>query len=389
MSLCGVGAKVEVVLNTFRSLFDVLTVGAGVAPLTRILEAAATIASTPMVALLVQDGTFIRLVAVRGLNTSRRVGDKTSSPGLDRAFGPPNIVATRDELKAFPRPLGLPPWTWAANVPIPIPSSSSGFALVCADMRSNVPRAPDIIPRLTMLASIVADEINLLATLAAQEEQISSICDRKEFLSRDTMTYGMFDHLPETSMVRSESQIYSFGSSPLNRFLQETLISNIRLRHKNDVSYYALRRWRTPIKPYQLEAIKALKSVRDQGLIDLMASEMAATASRLFGSMPDITVTSVPCGNSGEGCVAQRVAEETARRLGRPYLKLFEDIETRGSSHPRRNATRPRMMMRPEPVSQILLIDDIATSGAHIAEATRLASKAASAVMPLVWLGDA
>ena len=174
MLLCGVGAKVEVVLNTFRSLFDVLTVGAGVAPLTRILEAAATIASTPMVALLVQDGTFIRLVAVRGLNTSRRVGDKTSSPGLDRAFGPPNIVATRDELKAFPRPLGLPPWTWAANVPIPIPSSSSGFALVCADMRSNVPRAPDIIPRLTMLASIVADEINLLATLAAQEEQISS-----------------------------------------------------------------------------------------------------------------------------------------------------------------------------------------------------------------------
>ena len=376
-------------LTIFRSLFDVLTVGAGVGPLTRILEVASTIASTPMVALLAMDRGIVRLVAVRGLNTPRRVGDQIDLPGLERIFGPPMMVQTPGELKQFPRPHGLPPWTWAASVPIPLPSSGSRFALICADMRHNVTRAPDIMPRLALLASITGDEINLLAALAAQEAQIASISDRKQAPSRDTQTYGLFEHLPEIDVVKENSQIYSFSTSPLNRFLQETLVSNVRLRHKNEISYYALRRWRAPIKPYQLEAIKALKSVRDQGLIDLMASEMAATASRLFGAMPDITVTSVPCGNSGEGCVAQRVAEETARRLDRPYLKLFEDIETTGSSHPRRNATRPRMTIRNEPVSQILLIDDIATSGAHIAEATRLASKAATSVMPLVWLGDA
>lgn len=375
-------------LSTFRSLFDVLTVGAGVGPLTRILEVAATITSTPTVALLAQDEGRIRLVAGRGLNTPRRVGDETTSPDLDRVFGPSVIIATPDELKQFERPAGLPPWTWAASVPIPMPSSGSRFALVCADIRSKVPRAPDIIPRLTILASITADEITLLAALAAQEEQIASISDRKEALVRDTETFALFDHLPASGLGKSGSQIYSFSTSPLNRFLQETLISNVRLRHKNEVSYYALRRWRTAIKPYQLEAIKALKSVRDESLIDLMAREMATTASRLFGAMADISVTSVPCGNSGHDCMAQLVAEETARRLERPYFKAFADIDTQGSSHPRRNAMRPRMKLCSEPTGQILLIDDIATSGAHIAEATRLASKAASSVMPLVWLAE-
>ena len=45
-------------------------------------------------------------------------------------------------------------------------------------------------------------------------------------------------------------------------------------------------------------------------------------------------------------------------------------------------------MLRTAPTVPILLIDDVATSGAHIEEAAVLLRAAAPAVLPLVWIAD-
>lgn len=86
-------------------------------------------------------------------------------------------------------------------------------------------------------------------------------------------------------------------------------------------------------------------------------------------------------------CLTFALAEAVAARLGVAFCPAFERIETTGSSHPRRNAGRPPMKLRDALTGRVLLIGDVATSGAHLAEAAMLLSKTASAVLPLVWIG--
>jgi hypothetical protein len=142
------------------------------------------------------------------------------------------------------------------------------------------------------------------------------------------------------------------------------------------------------VKDVQLEALKALKRDPGDAFLDAVAEDMAQAAGALFGSGTFQAVAAVPCGSSGPNCLAARLARLIAVRLGVDVIEPFEPLPQQGSSHPKNNLKRPAMKLRSKPTVPILLIDDVATSGAHIAEAAQLLRRSAPAVLPLVWIAD-
>lgn len=174
----------------------------------------------------------------------------------------------------------------------------------------------------------------------------------------------------------------------VSEFLLSTLIRQKRLLRRGPVAYHALARWRSAVKDTQLAALKALK--RDPGdmFLAAVADEMVKAAGTLFGRETFQAVAHVPCGNSGPNCLAARLSALIAVRLGVKLIDAFEVLPPSGGSHPRGNVRRASMVLKNAPSVPVLLIDDVATSGAHVEEAATLLRATAPAVLPLVWIAD-
>jgi hypothetical protein len=192
------------------------------------------------------------------------------------------------------------------------------------------------------------------------------------------------------TLWRVEDAAVPRGDSPgvVSNFLLSTLVRQKRLLRRGAVPYHALARWRASIKESQIVALKALK--RDPGdlFLNAVVEEMATAAGALFGTGTFQAVAHVPCGNSGPLCLAARLATLLAERLGVEFVDAFEPLPPSGGTHPRSNIRRQSMTLRDAPRVPVLLIDDVATSGAHIEEAAMLLRAAAPAVLPLVWIAD-
>jgi hypothetical protein len=169
-------------------------------------------------------------------------------------------------------------------------------------------------------------------------------------------------------------------------FLLETLVARQRILARGAISYQACRTWRGPIKPHQVKALKLLKTDPPVGFVNRIADELIAHVSRAVGVSVFASVAAVPCGHSGPGCLSDRIGRAVAERAGLPFVDVFVPLQVSGSSHPKTNTIRPRMRFRTEPPASVLLVDDVATSGAHLAEATRLLREQGTATFPLAWI---
>lgn len=180
------------------------------------------------------------------------------------------------------------------------------------------------------------------------------------------------------------------GDSPgvVSAFLLSTLIRQKRLLRRGPVAYHALARWRSAVKDTQIAALKALKRDPSDLFLSAVADEMVTAIGTLYGRKTFQAVTHVPCGNSGPGCLAAKLAKRVAERLDVAFIDAFDVLPPSGGSHPRGNARRASMTLREAPTVPVLLIDDVATSGAHIEEAAMLLRATAPAVLPLVWIAD-
>jgi PAS domain-containing protein len=220
----------------------------------------------------------------------------------------------------------------------------------------------------------VIDMIRVVSADSSQPVVLCTITDR-------TRTFALAEQLsvPE-------------GDSPqvVSEFLLNTLIPQKRLLRRGPVPYHALYRWRSSIKDSQLAALKAIKRQPSEFFVATVADQLAAAATALYGQRTMQAVVAVPCGNSGPNCLANRLAAAVGERLALPHITAFADLPRTGGSHPRGNLRRPPMQLL-EPVDRpVLLIDDVATSGVHLAEAAQaLKTAGAPAVLPLVWLADA
>lgn len=157
---------------------------------------------------------------------------------------------------------------------------------------------------------------------------------------------------------------------------------------RGDVSWVACRAWRWSSKRADLAAFRAAKRAAVPAVVEAAAGDVARLVRRLAGGLSGWTVTAVPCGNSGtEECFGKRLGRATAAELGLPFAQIFEDrLVEGGSSHPRRFDRLGPLTWRERPAGPVLLVDDLATTGLHVAQALGALRGEGCAALAVVWI---
>ncbi len=177
---------------------------------------------------------------------------------------------------------------------------------------------------------------------------------------------------------------------PAADFLLETLVRRRALRSRNGVSYVTLRSWRQPVREHQIKALRAIKRLRPDAIAAEIAAEIADDVSALFGAGGFRAVVPMPCGHSGpETCLSAAIARSLARILSLPVAHALAMSQEPGSSHPKTNAKRAPMRLAAPVEGPVLLVDDVATSGRHIEEASQLlrSQGPGCGVLAVAWIG--
>jgi predicted amidophosphoribosyltransferase len=181
---------------------------------------------------------------------------------------------------------------------------------------------------------------------------------------------------------------YVSEPNPIALFLERSLPQKAAMRSRNEASYVSVRTWRSSIKEHQIEALRALKRAPPPDFVDQIVSELVSAIDKLIGRDTFDVVVPMPCGSSGtHRCLSARLAERLSQVIGKPMVSALSAELRAGSSHPKNNASRPRMQVEQTLTESILLVDDVVTSGDHIEEALSLLRKSSSSAFAIAWIG--
>lgn len=159
------------------------------------------------------------------------------------------------------------------------------------------------------------------------------------------------------------------------------------IRSRGACQWLTLRRFASGSRVNGLRQFKAWKSDLDAAPIGLMAAEIALAWLRMMGPTPGWLVAAVGCGHSRrDDCMSERIADGAAERLGLSRLRPFRRRWVMGSSHPKEFAKLPALEFAEVPAAPVLLVDDLTTSGWHIAEALALLRSSGQQASAVVWL---
>lgn len=352
----------------FDDAVALIAQGPGVDPIRHLLDTAQSLSGAPIAYVIAKRDGERQLIASAGLPFETFGAITRMEPGSELVFDGPiviNDVSKHPEARNHSLVKGPPGFRWLAAVPIQIPGLRYKLSLCCADPRLGVERPSDFMVQLGYVATGIADTLRMLSTICRLQKQAQAC----------------------SSVVRDHpAPAYQAESvNVVARFLQSTLIAKRRSLRRDSVVYHAAAGWRAAIKSWQLEALKAIKQDPPATLVCEVAAQLADVAQEAWGTAFKAVVP-VACGHSGPNCLAKRLAREVGRITGVPLIDAFETLPVTGTSHPRKNGARPRMQVRTAPTDPVLLIDDVATSGAHLVEASHLLRATAPAVFPLVWI---
>lgn len=171
------------------------------------------------------------------------------------------------------------------------------------------------------------------------------------------------------------------------QFLLSTLVERRHLITRNGFSFTGLRTWRSQIKPFQIEALKALKRGLPESFVEVVAGEIAASATLQFGATSLVNVIPVPCGSSGRpDGFSVRVAERVAAKMGCRFENILLSSAGKGSSHPKTSARLAPLQLTGRAQGLSLLVDDVASSGRHMELAMRCLRENAIDCVGTVWI---
>jgi hypothetical protein len=115
--------------------------------------------------------------------------------------------------------------------------------------------------------------------------------------------------------------------------------------------------------------------------------ELCVAIARVYGKPRFNHVIPVPRGHSRRpDCLSVLLAREIGEKLNVTVTEPFVSKQRRGSSHPRKGAGLPQLVSTTKIEGNILLVDDIASSGRHIEQAAHKLSVTADHVYPIVWI---
>lgn len=155
---------------------------------------------------------------------------------------------------------------------------------------------------------------------------------------------------------------------------------------RTGVRYLRCRSWRSETRTADLAALKQVKLELPVDVIDGMVVDLVTVAGELVGSaFPN--VVPVACGHSRRpNCLSATLAAAFADKTGAMMVRAFKDRFVFGVSHPKEFDKLPSLEIAAVPDGPCLVVDDVATSGFHIAEAvSRLRAESVPA-LGIVWV---
>ncbi|QLP96799.1 MAG: hypothetical protein HZY79_04495 [Rhodoblastus sp.] len=142
------------------------------------------------------------------------------------------------------------------------------------------------------------------------------------------------------------------------------------------------------MKPYQIEALRLIKRDPSSRFVNAATNDILSHLESFLGGRVYRYVVPIPCSRSlPDACLPTLMAEKIAARLGLTLLHALACDPAQGKSHPRRNLDRPPLRIAAPVPGPAILIDDVATSGSHIEEASRLLLPHAQALFAIAWIG--
>jgi hypothetical protein len=179
------------------------------------------------------------------------------------------------------------------------------------------------------------------------------------------------------------------GSEFIENYLFSTLIEKVVVRRRGKMQYSSVRAWRKPVKEHQMEGMRSLKALAPGRFLRKVAEEIVAATRLLLGGSKFDLVVPVPSSHGREGHgFSELLAREVAEVSGVPYRAVLTIARSQGASHPKKNAKRPPLRCEVDLSGKfVLIVDDIATSGRHLEEATMATRGTAKGSFAIAWVG--
>ena len=363
---------------------------------------------------------FFSLVLANSESKQHNLDETRIYASMDRFFdGFSNQLERLSQRHAKPQPVcspasvGSEKFDLISKMPTPVAIvRADGEMIVCSqgfNSRTEISQSfPDGAETTTNHAKLVEDALPKI--LKHYQKRTISIPNQFETKICETLEHGQLIlrafPIEIASPPEKRSYFVSIENAPLplgfhessaqapvnfdgnNSFLLDTLIKQRQMHSRNGVSYLAVRKWRKQMKSYQIQSMKRTKANPCEKIVRTAAEEILLEAKSVFGSLNFDTIVSVPPGHSGMVSFSTLLGKAASEITMKPHVQAFQPIEVKGkSSHPKTNATRGKMKLMERPEGNILLVDDVATSGRHLEEASKLLRSENNFVLPVAWIG--
>lgn len=172
-------------------------------------------------------------------------------------------------------------------------------------------------------------------------------------------------------------------------------VDNPRISRRNGVYWHSMRSFRSNRRKSALKALKQAKDSGDETWITEIARQMAEYIKNTLAiADPKTIVTTTPARDSafkGIPHFATELAKNVAIATGLEFRQVFDvSAANRRGHHPAREKEPPQIISKAiKPGARVLIIDDMATSGATVEACAKLLWTMDAQVTSVVWVFNA